>query len=66
MDAGFSFTHIIPFFEGQPLLGGVKRINIGGKALSNHLKELVSYRCAISLTKKLACDCDVCVNVCSV
>mmetsp|Transcript_22793 Transcript_22793/g.57969 ORF Transcript_22793/g.57969 Transcript_22793/m.57969 type:complete len:468 (-) Transcript_22793:233-1636(-) len=44
VDVGFSFTHVVPFFDGQPLLQGVKRINIGGKALTNHLKDLVSYR----------------------
>ena len=44
MDAGFSFTHIVPFFDGQPLLSAVKRINVGGKAQTNYLKELVSYR----------------------
>ena len=44
VDAGFSFTHIVPFFDGQPLLSAVKRINVGGKAQTNYLKELVSYR----------------------
>eukprot|EP00798_Chlamydomonas_sp_ICE-L_P012473 gene12473-15680_t len=44
VDAGFSFTHVIPFFDGQPLLQGVKRINVGGKALTNYLKELVTFR----------------------
>ena len=28
----------------QLLLQGVRRINVGGKALTNYLKELVSYR----------------------
>ena len=44
VDAGFSFTHVVPFFDGQPLLAAAKRINIGGKALTNYLKEQVSYR----------------------
>lgn len=44
MDAGFSFTHALPLFEGQLLLDGVRRINLGGKALTNFFKELVSYR----------------------
>ncbi len=44
---GFSFSHVVPFFDGQPLLSAVRRINAGGKALTNHLKELVSYRCAL-------------------
>ncbi len=46
VDAGFSFTHALPFFDGQLLGGGVRRINLGGKALTNYFKELVSYRCA--------------------
>ncbi|GFR49305.1 hypothetical protein Agub_g11327 [Astrephomene gubernaculifera] len=44
VDAGFSFTHVVPFFKGQILEGGVRRINLGGKAMTNYLKELVSYR----------------------
>jgi actin-related protein 6 len=44
LDAGFSFTHAVPFFDGQILHSSVKRINIGGKALTNYLKELVSFR----------------------
>jgi Actin len=44
VDAGFSFTHALPLFEGQLLLDGVRRINLGGKALTNYFKELVSYR----------------------
>lgn len=44
LDAGFSFTHAVPVFNGQVQLAGVKRLNLGGKALTNYLKELVSYR----------------------
>ena len=36
--------HAVPVFDGRVQLAGVRRINIGGKALTNHLKELVSYR----------------------
>ena len=44
LDAGFSFTHAAPVFDGRVLPSGVRRINLGGKALTNYLKELVSYR----------------------
>ena len=44
VDAGFSFTHTLPFFDGQLLDIGVRRVNIGGKMLTNYFKELVSYR----------------------
>ena len=44
LDAGFSFTHAVPVFDGRVLPSGVRRINLGGKLLTNYLKELVSYR----------------------
>mmetsp|Transcript_35953 Transcript_35953/g.80033 ORF Transcript_35953/g.80033 Transcript_35953/m.80033 type:complete len:419 (+) Transcript_35953:120-1376(+) len=44
LDAGFSFTHVVPFFDGVPLLDCARRINLGGKALTNLLKDTVSYR----------------------
>lgn len=44
VDAGFSFTHALPIFDGQLLESSVRRIDLGGKALTNYFKELVSYR----------------------
>lgn len=44
VDSGFSFTHASPVFQNFTLNYGVKRLDLGGKALSNYLKELVSYR----------------------
>ncbi|KAI0209778.1 Actin-related protein 6 [Lamellibrachia satsuma] len=44
VDSGYSFTHIIPYYNGKKLTEGVRRINIGGKVLTNHLKEIISYR----------------------
>lgn len=44
VDSGFSFTHIMPFIEGKCVKSAVKRVNVGGKLLTNYLKELVSYR----------------------
>ncbi|KAK9866229.1 hypothetical protein WJX84_000602 [Apatococcus fuscideae] len=44
VDAGFSFTHVVPVFDAHAISSGIKRINIGGKLLTNYLKELVSYR----------------------
>lgn len=46
VDAGFSFTHAVPLCDGRVLWPAVRRVNLGGKALTNYLKELVSYRCA--------------------
>lgn len=44
VDCGFSFTHVAPIFGGRICQEGVRRINLGGKALTNYLKELVSFR----------------------
>jgi actin-related protein 6 len=42
--AGFSACYAVPFYDGQLLPGAVRRLNLGGKALTNLLKETVSYR----------------------
>lgn len=44
VDCGFSFTHASPVFQNFTLNYAVKRIDLGGKALTNYLKELVSFR----------------------
>jgi actin-related protein 6 len=44
VDSGFSFTHILPFVNGKCIKKAAKRVNIGGKLLTNYLKEIVSYR----------------------
>lgn len=44
VDSGYSFTHVIPIYKGKAVLGGILRIDVGGKLMMNHLKEVVSYR----------------------
>ncbi|KAG9510640.1 Actin-related protein 6, partial [Fragariocoptes setiger] len=49
VDSGFSFTHVTPYIASdttrfRKIKSGIRRIDIGGKALTNHLKELLSYR----------------------
>lgn len=55
VDCGYSFSHVVPYFDSQMINYGVKRfvvffltlpnrVNIGGKALTNYLKEIISYR----------------------
>ncbi|KAF9026474.1 actin-domain-containing protein [Hymenopellis radicata] len=47
IDSGFSFTHVVPLICGNIVWNAVKRqvrLDIGGKLLTNHLKELVSFR----------------------
>jgi len=44
LDVGFSFAHASPILDGRVADHYVKRLNLGGRALTNYLKELVSYR----------------------
>lgn len=44
IDSGFSFTHVVPIINNQIQWYAVKRLDVGGKLLTNKLKELVSYR----------------------
>ncbi|CAN8321987.1 unnamed protein product [Cochlearia groenlandica] len=44
VDCGFSFTHAVPVLHNLTLNYAIKRIDLGGKAFTNYLKELVSYR----------------------
>ena len=44
VDSGYSFTHIVPYIHGRRVKDAVMRIDVGGKLLTNHLKEIVSYR----------------------
>lgn len=44
VDSGYSFTHVIPYVNGVKVKEGIRRIDVGGKLLTNHLKEIISYR----------------------
>lgn len=44
IDSGYSHTTITPVFRGQPLNAGVRRLDIGGKFLTNYLARLISMR----------------------
>lgn len=44
VDSGYSFTHITPYYKSKIISKAVLRIDVGGKLLTNHLKEIVSYR----------------------
>ncbi|CAI5990219.1 unnamed protein product [Closterium sp. NIES-64] len=56
VDAGFSFTHAVPIWNNRPLLQAVRRMNVGGKALTNVLKEAVSYRAWNMMDETLIMD----------
>jgi len=44
VESGFSFTHLVPYFGGYPINYATKRVDVGGKILTNFLKEIISYR----------------------
>lgn len=44
VDSGFSFTHVIPIINEKVVWTAVSRLDVGGKLLTNQLKELVSFR----------------------
>ncbi|KAL7421477.1 Actin-related protein 6 [Cryptotrichosporon argae] len=44
VDVGYSYTHVVPLFQGQVVWDHVRRIDVGGKLLTNHLKDLISFR----------------------
>lgn len=46
VDMGYSFTHIVPYVKGEKIKSAIRRIDVGGKVLTNHLKEIISYRFA--------------------
>ncbi|CAN8098010.1 unnamed protein product [Discula destructiva] len=44
IDFGYSFTTITPIFQGRPLQSAVRRLDVGGKFLTNYLTRLLSLR----------------------
>ena len=44
VDIGYSCTTVTPIYNYVPVAAAVRRIDVGGKVMSNWLKELVSYR----------------------
>ena len=44
IDSGYSHTTVTPLYRGRPIQQAIRRLDIGGKLLTNVLKELVSIR----------------------
>ena len=44
IDSGFSHTTVTPLYNGRPIHQAIRRLEVGGKLLTNYLKELVSIR----------------------
>ena len=46
---------MIPYWRGQKIKQAIMRIDVGGKLLTNYLKELVSYRQLNLMDEYLVC-----------
>ena len=44
IDTSYTDTTILPLYNGKLLQSAVRRLTVGGKLLTNQLKELVSFR----------------------
>lgn len=44
IDSGYSFTTVTPLLRGRPLHSAVRRLDVGGKLLTNYLARLLSLR----------------------
>ncbi|KAJ5580083.1 Actin-like protein arp6, partial [Penicillium hispanicum] len=44
VDSGYSHTTVTPVYKGQTLQRAIRRLDVGGKFLTNYLKEIVSMR----------------------
>lgn len=44
VDSGYSQTTVTPVYQGRPIQRAIRRLELGGKHLTNYLKELVSIR----------------------
>ncbi|KJH51252.1 Actin [Dictyocaulus viviparus] len=44
VDCGFSCITVAPFLDGKAVQAGIVRIDVGGKVLTNQLKEWITYR----------------------
>ena len=44
IDSGYSYSTVTPCFQGQPIQRAIRRLELGGKHLTNLLKETISVR----------------------
>ena len=44
VESSESATYITPYLQGQPVKEAIKRLDVGGKLLTNYLKEILSFR----------------------
>lgn len=51
IDSGFSSTTIVPILNSKPVYNAIKRIDIGGKLLTNYLKDAIDSQCDLDIRK---------------
>ncbi|KAH7157329.1 actin family [Dactylonectria estremocensis] len=44
IDSGYSHTTVTPLLQGRPLQSAIRRLDVGGKVLTNYLTRLISLR----------------------
>ncbi|KAL8810583.1 MAG: hypothetical protein Q9200_002453 [Gallowayella weberi] len=44
IDSGFSHTTVTPIYKGRAIQQAIRRLDVGGKLLTNYLKEILSIR----------------------
>ena len=44
IDSGYSHTTVTPVFQGRPLQSAIRRVDVGGKLMTNYLTRLLSLR----------------------
>ena len=44
IDSGFSHSIVTPVFRGRPIQQAIRRLDMGGKFLTNYMKEIISIR----------------------
>ena len=44
VDSGYSHTTVTPIYRGRPIQQAIQRLDVGGKFLTNYLKEILSIR----------------------
>lgn len=52
VDSGFSSTTIVPIFDNRPVTNAIKRIDIGGKLITNYLKEALVNTIELDIRKE--------------
>jgi len=44
IDSSHSATYFVPFFNGEIINKAIRRLDVGGRLLTNQLKEIISFK----------------------